>query len=247
MEFDLTIEGSSTDQCVDFSLRQGTRFIPATFWKAEGSPDRPPPVTLLQHGGPLHKRHEFADFLARSILARTGSAVLLIDGPIHGRRVTEVLAIPEMLAKFKQFWKDDADIDGMVSDWKHALDAVLNSGWADPERVAWFGLSMGCAYGIPVCAADERIKAAAIGMWGIGWGQDDRLIYDARRMKTPALFQIKTEDEIFSVESQRELFNALGCPDKSLRTFPGGHSVSAPGQLDQLLDFIAQALQEKES
>jgi len=24
-----------------------------------------PPVTLLQHGGPLHKRHEFSDFLAR--------------------------------------------------------------------------------------------------------------------------------------------------------------------------------------
>jgi len=37
MEFDLTIDGSSTDECFDFSLRHGTRVIPATFWNAEES------------------------------------------------------------------------------------------------------------------------------------------------------------------------------------------------------------------
>jgi dienelactone hydrolase len=247
VEFDLTIDGSSTDECFDFSLRHGTRVIPATFWNAQGSSNGRPPLTLLQHGGPLHKRHEFSDFLARSILARTGGAVLLIDGPIHGRRRTEQLELTEMLTTFKQYWQEDADIDGMVSDWKHVLDAVLDQGWADPKRVAWFGLSMGTAYGIPVCAADERIRAAAIGMWGTDWGQGVRLIHDARRMRTSVLFQIKTEDEIFSIEGQRELFDALSCPNKCLSTFPGGHSVSAPGQLDQLLDFVAHAFRDEGS
>jgi predicted esterase len=247
MGFDLTIDGSSTDECFEFSLLRGTRVIPATFWNARGSADGRPPVTLLQHGGPLHKRHEFSDFLARSILARTGGAVLLIDGPIHGRRRTEQPELSEMLATFKQYWREDAGIDAMVSDWKHVLDAVLDRGWADSKRIAWFGLSMGTAYGIPVCAADERIKAAAIGMWGTDWGQEARLVQDARRMRTSVLFQIKAEDEIFSIEGQRELFDALGCPNKCLSTYPGGHSVSAPGQLDQLLDFVARAFSDVRS
>jgi hypothetical protein len=84
-------------------------------------------------------------------------------------------------------------------------------------------------------------------MWGTDWGQEARLIQDARRMRTPVLFQIKSEDEIFSVEVQRELFDALGCPNKCLSTFPGGHSVSAPGQLDQLLDFVAHAFRDERS
>jgi len=35
-------------------------------------------------------------------------------------------------------------------------------------------------------------------------------------------------------------------PNKCLSTFPGGHSVSAPGQLDQLLDFVAHAFRDDE-
>jgi dienelactone hydrolase len=122
------------------------------------------------------------------------------------------------------------------------LDAVLQQGLADPDRVAWFGMSMGTAYGIPLCATETRLKAAAIGMWGTDWGQETSLLDNARRMRTPTLFQIKAEDEIFSTDGQRELFDALGSPNKCLHTFPGGHSLTAPGQLDELLDFIARAL-----
>jgi alpha-beta hydrolase superfamily lysophospholipase len=98
---------------------------------------------------------------------------------------------------------------------------------------------MGTAYGIPVCAADTRIKAAALGMWGTDWGQEARLLEDARRMATPALFQIKADDEIFSTAGQRELFDALGCPNKCLHTYPGGHGFTAAAQLEELLAFIA--------
>ncbi|WP_308819429.1 alpha/beta hydrolase [Pseudonocardia alni] len=215
--------------------------VPATFWSAPAGSADPPPLTLLQHGGAVHARHPAVDELANAVAVRTGGAVLLVDGPIHGRRRSAPLGFAEMLAAFEAFWRDDGGIDAMVSDWRLVLDVVLDRGWADPGRVAWLGVSMGTAYGIPVCAADPRIRAAAFGMWGLSWGRGDRLVSDAARLTVPALFQIKEADEIFPVAGQRALFDALGSPDKRLSTFAGGHSLSGPGQLDQLLDFTAAA------
>jgi hypothetical protein len=241
MTVEIIVEGDTTGPSFDFIVRRGSGVIPATFWKANASADPRPPVTLLQHGGPLHKRDERTNGLAQSIVTGTGGAVLLIDGPIHGLRRDDQPELMEMLGIFKQYWQEDAGIDGMVLDWMTVLDAVIEQGWVDAERVAWFGVSMGTAYGIPVCAADDRIKAAAMGMWGTDWGQDVQLLADARAMRTPTLFQIKTGDEIFSTLGQRALFDALGSPNKCLSTYDGGHSLTAPGQLDQLLRFIVRA------
>src|SRR5690606_15013578 len=132
--------------------RRGGHVIPATFWNAPEGAGPLPPVTLLQHGGPLHKRHERTDWLAERIVAGTGGAVLLIDGPIHGKRRSDEPELMEMLGIFKAYWEKEAGFNGMIADWKDALDTLLDQGWADPDRIAWFGVSMGTAYGIPVCA-----------------------------------------------------------------------------------------------
>tara|TARA_R110002124_G_scaffold63777_8_gene174619 strand:+ start:16327 stop:17088 length:762 start_codon:yes stop_codon:yes gene_type:complete len=242
MNTEIRIEGQSSDESFDFSVHHEGQSIPATFWSSRLQSGGGTPLVLLQHGGPFHKRHEHSNALAETIVERTGAAVLLIDGPIHGRRRTDTAGVEEMLAAFEQHWRENPGIDQMVSDWRTALDAVLQQRWADPNRVVWFGMSMGTAYGIPLCAAETRIKAAAIGMWGTDWGQGTSLFEHAGQMQTPALFQIKSEDEIFSLEGQRKLFDAIGSPDKCLHTFAGGHSMTAPGQLDQLLEFIIQAL-----
>lgn len=242
MSMEIRLEGKSSDKCFDFTVHHAKGVIPATFWNAREPADAPPPVTLLQHGGPFHKRHERSDWLAETIVQRVGTAVLLIDGPIHGRRRDDDPGLEQMLAAFERHWRENPGIEDLVSDWQMALDAVLDQGWADQDRVAWFGNSMGTAYGIPLCAAEHRIKAAAIGMWGTDWGQEESLLHYARQLQTPVLFQIKSEDEIFSTEGQRALFDAIGSPNKCLHTFAGGHSLTAPGQLDELLDFVAQAL-----
>lgn len=242
MTIDLKIEGKSSDRCFDFTLHHDDRVIPATFWNARAPAGAGTPVTLLQHGGPFHKRHERTDWLAEQVVEGTGSAVLLIDGPIHGRRRDDDPGLETMLATFERHWRNDPGIEDYVSDWRAALDAVIEQGWADPARVAWLGMSMGTAYGIPLCAAEPRIRAAALGMWGTDWGQEACLLDSARRMRMPVLFQIKSEDEIFSTEGQRALFDACGSPNKCLHTFPGGHSLAAPGQLDELLEFIGQSL-----
>ncbi|WP_374410339.1 alpha/beta hydrolase family protein [Novosphingobium colocasiae] len=238
---ELHIEGRITDACFDFAVNHEGGTIPATFWNARDRLGRDAPLTLLQHGGPFHKRHERSDELARTIVERTGSAVLLIDGPVHGRRRDDTPGMEAMLAAFEAHWRKNPGIEGYVADWRMALDVVLGAGWADPTRIAWFGMSMGTAYGIALCAAEPRIKVAALGMWGMDWGQEASLLNDARKLRTPVLFQIKSGDEIFSTQGQRALFDALGSPDKCLHTFAGGHSLTAPGQLDELLDFITRA------
>lgn len=232
------VEGDGSGPCLDFTVRYAGGDIPASFWKGAPEQGALPALILIQHGGPLHKRHERTDWLAGEVASATGSAVLLIDGPIHGRRRTDNPELMRMLGIFKQFWSEDGGIDRYVADWRAAMDAVLAAGWADPTRIAWLGVSMGTAYGIPLCAAEPRIRAAAMGMWGVDWGQEKRLLADARGLTTPVLFQIKQGDEIFSTEGQRALFDALGSPQKCLHTFPGGHGLEAPGQMEQLLDFL---------
>ncbi len=238
---ELDIEGDVHGASFDFTVRRDQHVVPGTFWTGDRQGDSPPALTLLQHGGPLSARHPLTEQLVRSVSDATRSAVLLIDGPIHGRRRSEHPEIMEMLAIFKQFWQDDAGIDGYVRDWRLALDVVLENGWADPDRVAWFGVSMGTAYGIPVLAADERIKVAVLGMWGTDWGQEDRLLDACRQVRAPVLFQIKSEDELFPIPGQRRLFDALGSSDKCLRTYPGGHSLDAPGQFDEAVGFVNRA------
>lgn len=241
MSTEISIAGDREAKSFDFSIRHDSGVVPATFWNGSSNAASRPPLTLLQHGGPLHKNHERTRWLANAIVEGTGSAVLLIDGPIHGQRRSDQPELMEMLGIFKQFWQESGGFDSYVVDWRMALDAVLDQGWADADRVAWFGVSMGTAYGIPFCVAEDRIRAAAMGMWGLDWGQEDRLLRDAKKMQVPVLFQIKEGDEIFSTEGQRALFDALGSPNKCLHTFPGGHSLEAPGQLDEMLAFISQA------
>lgn len=240
MNHEIRLVGHPSARSFDFTIHTDEGVIPATFWNA-APPLRPrprPPVTLLQHGGPFHKRHQRSESLAETLVERAGCAVLLIDGPIHGLRRSDDPGIEAMLANFERHWRDKPGIDGFVLDWKTALDAVIGRGWIDPHRIAWFGMSMGTAYGIPLCAEETRIRAAAFGMWGTDWGHEATLVDYARRLKTPVLFQVKEQDEFFSTSGQRKLFDSLSSPQKCLHTFPGGHSLTAPGQLDQLLDFI---------
>lgn len=239
---EIALEGRVTDTSFDFTIRSDTREVPATFWNADRSAGAAP-LVLLQHGGPFHKRHERSNDLAQTVVAHTGAAVLLIDGPIHGRRRSDAPEIAEMLAQFEHHWRTEPGIEGFVADWRIALDAVIAQGWADPDRVVWFGVSMGTAYGIPLCAVEPRIKAAALGMWGLDWGQEEGLLTSARMMQTPTLFQIKAGDEIFSTGGQRALFEALGSPNKCLHTFAGGHSLTAPGQMDDLMNFLGDAVE----
>ena len=122
----LEVENSSSDRRLDLLVHHDTGRVPATFWNAHPAADAAPPLVLLQHGGAVHRRHENTDRMAEAIVARTDGAVLLVDGPIHGRRRDGPLPLPEMLTAFERYWREDAGIDRMVADWRIALDLVLD-------------------------------------------------------------------------------------------------------------------------
>jgi hypothetical protein len=111
--------------------------------------------------------------------------------------------------------------------------------------VGWFGISMGTAYGLPLCAADSRIRAALLGMWGISHAHGDRLLADAAKVRCPVLFQRKSGDERFTAEGQEALFEALGSRDKELRVYEGGHVNPSGRQLDEGLEFLVRHLKKR--
>ena len=87
-----------------------------------------------------------------------------------------------------------------------------------------------------------RIKAASLGMWGTCRSPSERLIADAKKTQIPVLFQIKTEDAIFTQQGQVELFDLIASKNKSLKKYSGGPTDPAGEQLDDIIDFLAKQL-----
>ncbi len=138
-------------------------------------------------------------------------------------------------------WRRDPQIDAMVRDWRAVLDALLElKDMVDPERVAWHGVSMGTAYGLPLLASEpQRIQCAVLGMWGVDYVNSRRLGEDAQAVRCPVLFQQKWDDAIFTREGQIDLFARLGDSRKWLKVYPGPHAVT-----DELMADAASFLSE---
>src|SRR5690606_38132895 len=117
--------------------------------------------------------------------------------------------------EFRALWARGDSVDPMVADWKATLDALSGRDEIDITRIGWYGLSMGTAYGIPLVAADKRISASVLGMWGVSRPEgSERLMADASKIVSNVMFQQKWDDPLFSREGQFELFDRLGSPDK---------------------------------
>jgi dienelactone hydrolase len=224
------------------SLEANRRRVPAVLWTQAGR-EGPRPLVLVGHGGSQHKRSDAVLDVARPLVERHGFAVAAIDGPVHGaRRGDGGLDSAKVLADFRAMWSADPHIDEMVADWRAALDALAALPEIDSGAVGWFGISMGTAYGVPFCAADARIRAALLGMWGTSHAHGDRLLAAAAQLRCPVLFQRKREDERFTPEGQQALFDALGAPAKELRDYDGRHVNPAGRQLEEGLDFLVRQL-----
>jgi dienelactone hydrolase len=169
-------------------------------------------------------------------------AVLAIDGPVHGARRGDSKDGVAARQEFRDLWSRGGEIDAMVEDWKAALDEVCGRPEIDPKRIAWYGISMGTAYGLPLVAADVRIRAAVLGMWGTCRKPSERLEKDALNVQIPVLFQTKSEDEIFTMEGQSALFNLLKSSRKRIVSYPGGHTDPKGKQLEETIEFLQKYL-----
>jgi predicted esterase len=225
----------------EWTIRRTSVNIPVALWvPIEG--ERPFPLVLVGHGGSGHKTSDLVLDTVEKLVDPLKIAVLAIDGPVHGARRGDSKDGVAARQEFRDLWSRGGEIDAMVEDWKAALDEVCSRPEIDPKRIAWYGISMGTAYGLPLVAADVRIRAAVLGMWGTCRKPSERLEKDALNVQIPVLFQTKSEDEIFTMEGQSALFNLLKSSRKRIVSYPGGHTDPKGKQLEETIEFLQKYL-----
>jgi dienelactone hydrolase len=205
----------------------------------------PVPLVLYGHGGTGHKADGHALPRIRRFLAH-GCAVAAIDGPVHGdRRPPDVdPGDPEALWAAYKGYLDEHDpaaiAADMVADWRAALDHVRDHADIDPDRIGYWGVSMGSRFGLPLLAAEPRITAAVVGL--IGPEAGDYLVDIAGDVTVPLRSILNWDDELFAVGGAIALYAALGSTDKRLTIVPGAHGDVPADEYERLTDFLVGSL-----
>lgn len=201
---------------------------------ADGEHDR---LVLLGHGGTSDRKADYIVHLAR-LLAERGIATMAIDGPGHGERAT--FEFKRTSDDFDVAWNGGGGTDGMLGDWRTALDFVESEFGERPT--GWWGLSMGTMMGLPVAATDERIRLAVLGLMG-SWGPNaadlERL---APQLSCPLRFLVQWDDEIVPRDRCLDLFGMIGSERKTLHANPGAHSAVPMFEVTASADYLDEYL-----
>jgi dienelactone hydrolase len=227
-----------------FDLKVEAEVVPGILWEPEDG-SSPRPTILVGHGGTQHKRVDNVLALARMFVRHLGVSVAALDAPGHGERVTDPEAAHtarrrlqgriaggrrdgtpqplQMGPEEAQAWVDRTT--NGVNEWKALLDDLQAT---RPELAAgpfgYWGVSMGTAIGLPFVADEPRIAAAVLGLAGLsnrpGAGRFEAA---ARSLTIPVLFLFQAEDELMTLQSGIDLFQAFGSKEKTMHLNPGGH------------------------
>jgi dienelactone hydrolase len=217
--------------------------IPGVLWTPEGACGTRP-LILLGHGGRQHKTAPNTAYRARRYAAE-GFAVLAIDAPNHGDRPQDEgfgRIAAEMRAGMTAGENPGALVAGMhsylagqaVADWQAVLAAVQRLDQVGVGPVGYCGMSMGCGLGIPLIAAEPRIRAAVLGLLGV-----HGLAEDAARITVPVQFLLQWNDHMVPRDQGLALFDALGSAEKTLHANPGKHGDVPSFEVDSSLQFFA--------
>jgi dienelactone hydrolase len=225
----------------DFTLEIEGRKVPGIVWSPAAITGRRP-LVLVGHGGSGHKASNLVLNIMRPLVQRHGFVVAAIDGPVHGARRKVFDDGVAVRKEFRELWAKGGSIDPMIADWRATIDALCRRPDVDQQAIGWYGISMGTAYGLPLVAAEPRIKAAVLGMWGTCRPGSERLASDGRKITCPVLFQQKSEDEFFTPEGEADVYEHLASRDKELRIYPGKHVDPAGNQIDDAERFLAERL-----
>ncbi|WP_224028382.1 alpha/beta hydrolase family protein [Paraburkholderia caribensis] len=178
------------------------------------------------------------------MVSELGYAVAAIDGPIHGERRSIPVLQSTMLREFLTFWKESPEAAGdeFVADWLYTIECLCALPMIDGDRVGWYGVSMGTAYGLSVIAKCQRIASAILGKWSCNFPGSRHLLGRARTLTCPTLFITHWDDEIFDREGTILLFDALGARDRRLHAYAGEHSGRTEEELDASVNHLARTL-----
>lgn len=220
--------------------------IPGVLWTPE-DPCGTRPLILLGHGGGQHKTAPGTVSRARRYAA-DGFAVVAIDAPNHGDRPQDEgfgRVVADMRAGMAAGGNPGALVAGMhgylapqaVADWQTVLTAVQRLDHVGVGPVGYCGLSMGCGLGIPLIAAEPRIRAAVLGLLGV-----QGLAEDAARITVPVQFLVQWDDQLVPRDECLALFDTLASAEKTLHANPGKHGDVPSFEVDSSLRFFARHL-----
>ena len=223
----------------EFEIRRpGTdRPVTGTLWPAASA--GPAPLVLHGHGASGDRHQAPICHLAGRLADEAGCHSLAIDGPVHGRRRIG----PGGREALREEMQRRTFVDDMVADWQGALVAARDA--VAVTEIAYFGLSMGSMFGIPLLARLPEAKAAVLGLLGTtkaGRPFAERVLADARRIACPVLFLMQLEDELFPRDGCLELFDALASTNKRLHANPGLHPEVPAEEVGHAFDFLSARL-----
>jgi len=223
------------------------RRVPAVVWIPSNA-TAPVPLVLVGHGGGGHKKAPTVIAMAEGLAREHAIATLAIDGPVNGERESNDDAARELRKQDRHAYRRRYYLekyDDMVADWRAALDAAQRLPEIGQGSVGYWGLSMGTRFGVPLIAAEPRIRAAVIGLFGHREGvQASQRVYDeALKIEVPVLFLQQLGDEEVDQRAYHELFNRIGTADKRLHANPGGHAQVPRSELQASRWFLARKLE----
>jgi len=230
-----------------FDLEVDGQVVPGIVWTPTGA-SGPRPLLLQGHGGVQHKRVDNILAQARRMVSRHGWAVAALDAPGHGDRVSKeqaerareraIRAVREGRTGARRGPTDEqrkflaAAAQGVVREWKTALDALQKLDEIGQDfPVAYWGVSMGTRYGVPLIASEPRISCAVLGLFGIG-PDPDEFSQQVESIQIPLLFLFQLDDELMTPEAGIALFSKFGSKEKTMHINPGPHVGVPPFERD---------------
>jgi len=233
--------GGVTEQL--FSLDE----IPGVLWTPEDA-HGPRPLILMGHGGGQHKKAPGILARAHRFAAGGGFAVAAIDVPNHGERPTDEefdRIATEYRARMAAGEDTAAPDTAMytlmagqtVAEWQAVLTAVQQLDHIGGGPVGYWGVSLGCAFGIPFVAAEPRVRATVLGLQG-----SPALAGTAAQITVPVQFLVQWDDERMPRAQSLALFDAIGSAEKTLHANPGKHGDLPRFEMDDSLRFFTRHL-----
>jgi dienelactone hydrolase len=231
---------TSTDGVTERSFTLGE--IPGVLWTPEDA--EPRALVLIGHGGGQHKQAPGVVGRALRLAAECGFAAAAIDAPAHGDR-PKTAEHDRIITEMRACMADAGDPVPLlaelhtllaaqtVPEWRSVLDAL-----GDLGPVGYWGMSLGCALGIPLVAAEPRIRAAVLGLNGTSLASAEA----AAGVTVPVQFLMQWDDERVPREEALALFDALASADKTLHANPGKHGDVPAFEADSAVQFLARHL-----
>ncbi|GAA2322900.1 hypothetical protein GCM10010149_90120 [Nonomuraea roseoviolacea subsp. roseoviolacea] len=216
--------------------------IPGVLWAPDGA--EPGALVLIGHGGGQHKLAPGVTARAVRLAAECGFAAAAIDAPAHGGRPKSaehervITEMRERMAGAGDPLPLLAELHTLlaaqtVPEWRSVLDAL-----GDLGPVGYWGMSLGCALGIPLVAAEPRVRAAVLGLSGTSLASAEA----AARVTVPVQFLVQWDDERVPRADALALFDALASGDKTLHANPGKHEDVPAFEADDAVRFFTRHL-----